>query len=331
MMKENLNSLLKDFDLYGVIKFSDYKKYRENKINRILKTRQSFTDNYNNYTRFDYAKSIIVLAMSFCEGKKEYKDTSVMANFAKGTDYHIVMKERIYKVINNLKSLYPDNKYEFTVDIGAIDEKYAAVLAGIGNIGKNGLLISKKYGSFIVLGTIITDIKFDQYDLHHEKDICGNCKRCIETCPVGALDNSYIDNKLCMSGLLQTKRIIKIDTIPKIKNMVYGCDFCQNVCPHNLITKKCIHPEFKPDDLASFNLKWFYQISEDKYKELFKNKAINWLKYPIILRNSIINATNNLEKGTLEIIEKSLIKYNKLDYFVKTLNNCKEILLKENE
>ena len=123
--------------------------------------------------------------------------------------------------------MFPHNTFSCFTDNSPIPEVYAAAAAGLGVIGKNGLLISKKYGSFVFIGEIVTDLKFDTDDINPQS--CLNCGKCEATCPVG------LDKEKCLSKITQKRQELSASeaNLIKLVGCVWGCDICANVCPKN--------------------------------------------------------------------------------------------------
>ena len=148
------------------------------------------------------------------------------------------------------------------VDTGPILERAYAEQAGIGVIGKNGCVISREFGSYIFLSEIITTLDFplDQASkTFNNKTVCGNCTKCIDACPTGAIiAPGIIDSHLCISYLtIENRKDIPPELAEKIREVkrIYGCDICQEVCPHNQARQKITtHWEFSEKEIAGDSL-----------------------------------------------------------------------------
>jgi epoxyqueuosine reductase len=178
---------------------------------------------------FPDAKSVIVFAYNYlhpCDNKK-------IAMYAHGYDYHILIGKKLKQIVSFLSEIIEGAKFKISVDTGPVHEKIWAVRAGIGWQGKNSLIINPQLGSWLLLGILSTNIS-----LLPEKEIenrCGECDRCIKACPSGAINkNGYIDCRKCISyHTIENRNEIPLDIQKYIKNTIYGCDICQEVCPWN--------------------------------------------------------------------------------------------------
>lgn len=155
-----------------------------------------------------------------------------MARFAVCEDYHAAVFERLKGVL--VKFFSNKHKYRIFVDSGAIAEKAYAARAGLGWVGKNGVLINKDIGSFFCLGLVLTDAAFDEYDSPAES-LCGGCEKCVKACPTGAIvAPGVLDCRRCVSYLtIEHKGEIPKELQEKMGGWVFGCDVCQEACPYN--------------------------------------------------------------------------------------------------
>lgn len=148
-------------------------------------------------------------------------------------DYHIVGMKQLKSICTDLKECYPEYTFEPFVDASPIDEVDMAVKAGLGTKGKNTLLITPKWGSFVFIGEIITDMEAET-DFYPPKS-CAGCGLCQKMCPGGAITEQGVDKTRCASHISQKKGELtdaEIAILKKAKT-VFGCDICQKVCPHN--------------------------------------------------------------------------------------------------
>ena len=182
-------------------------------------------------------KSVIVALFPYYTG--EYENAN-LSKYAVVPDYHMVVGEYLDTATNALKANFPDFSFVPFVDNSPINEVYAAARAGLGVIGKNGLLINKEYGSFVFIGAIVTDMVLDCADA--EIIACENCEKCVSVCPSGAIMNK----EHCLSKITQKKGELSLQEEMLIKEagIIWGCDICQNICPHNKDIKKTYIKEF---------------------------------------------------------------------------------------
>lgn len=154
---------------------------------------------------FPGAKSVIVCATNYknLAWKQNIASTPYrISSYAYSRDYHLTLKEMLFKVADGIKEQNPEVRGRCFVDTAPILEKAWAVEAGLGWIGKNSLLITPQYGSFLFLGIIVIDAEVDHYSTPFDKERCGSCTKCIDSCPNGAINsNRTIDTRLCISRL----------------------------------------------------------------------------------------------------------------------------------
>lgn len=257
------------------------------------------------------AKTIISIAVAYPHKLKQqpqktaYKRGKFTPN-SWGLDYHYVLKDKLDRLAKGIEELTADFEYKGMVDTGALVDTAVARRAGIGFIGKNGLVISKEFGSYMFLGELITnlDIEPDQpvdYD-------CGDCNRCVTACPTSCLiGDGTMNAKRCLSFQTQDKGIMDLEFRKKIKTVIYGCDICQICCPYNKGLDNPLATEIDPD-LAHPELLPFLELSNGQFKEKFGHIAGSWRGKNILQRNAIIALANANDRSAipklLEIIDK---------------------------
>ena len=232
---------------------------------------------------YDWVKSVIV--GTFPYQREKARGRYLPARFAYGQDYHLVLAGKLEEIARSLGL----SRYEIRVDRNPFDEKKLAWLAGLGFIGRNTLLITPEYGSFVVLGTILTDRIFSASG-QPERSGCGECDACLRSCPTGALTGGF-DRVKCLSYLTQTasEEFSKYDVL---RDAYYGCDICQEACPHNRGKSGCL-PEFvfAPDSVM--NLDELEKLDKKTFSEKYGNKNFAWIGYLKMLRNIIVLEANN--------------------------------------
>ncbi|GMV24246.1 MAG: tRNA epoxyqueuosine(34) reductase QueG [Phycisphaerae bacterium] len=156
-----------------------------------------------------------------------------VARYAHGRDYHDVMKRRLHTLCDELRADYPDHQFRAFVDTAPVPERDFAAAAGLGWIGKHTLLISPRLGSWLLLGGIATTLHAS--DTHQPfADACGTCTRCIDACPTGAISPYRVDATRCISYLtIEHRSLVDPRLGERSDNWIFGCDVCQDVCPHN--------------------------------------------------------------------------------------------------
>lgn len=188
------------------------------------------------------AKSVIVIALNYYREQPPLPaGHGKIARYAYGRDYHKVIKAYLKKLEKFILTKYPGAITKICVDSAPLSEKSYAVKAGLGFIGKNTTLITKEFGSYVLLGELLTDLEFE-YDkpINPDKEkngfgTCGTCTRCIDACPTKALIAPYkMDARRCVSYLtIENKKEIPPELTGAIGCRLFGCDICQEVCPYN--------------------------------------------------------------------------------------------------
>lgn len=179
----------------------------------------------------EHAKSVLVVAFPYLLDEENYQN-SRLSRFAVPADYHIVCGEILQQCCERLQQAFPDNRFAHFTDASPIPEVSAAVAAGLGVVGKNGLLLTEKYGSWVFLGEIVTDLAVE-CEAEPKKN-CIGCNQCLLACPTGALSENGICLEKCLSHISQKKKLTE-DEIKLLKenNTLWGCDRCQTACPCN--------------------------------------------------------------------------------------------------
>lgn len=218
-----------------------------------------------------------------------------------GMDYHLVLKEKMERLIQEIKKV-KDFEYKYFVDTGPLIDRELAKKAGIGYYGKNCSILNDEYGSFIFLGYILTDLELEYSNEVEEK--CGECMLCIKACPTGALEDPYTLNpKKCISYLTQTKNNIPRNLREKMGMKIYGCDTCQLVCPKNKDIKVPNHEEFIPDKTGGYiSLEELLYISNKEFKKRYGHMAGSWRGKTILKRNAIIALGNMKKKENIYLL-----------------------------
>lgn len=205
-----------------------------------------------------------------------------------GLDYHRILQDRLKKLEEFIAAKVPEARLKSMVDTGELSDRAVAERAGIGWSGKNCAILTPEFGSYVYLGEMITSIPFEA-DTPME-DQCGNCTKCLDACPTGALvQGGQINAQRCIGFLTQTKGFIAEEYRDKIGNRVYGCDSCQTACPVNKGKDFHFHEEMEADsEQVKPLLKPLLKLSNRAFKEKFGSLAGSWRGKKPIQRNAII-------------------------------------------
>ena len=255
---------------------------------------------------FDQPKSIISIALAYPTKISEppHREKGVRrGEFARaswGQDYHDVLRNRMERLIDYIR-VTADKEVTFKpmVDTGELVDVAVAQRAGLGFIGRNGLLITEEFGSYVYLGEIITNLEFEP-----DEPVpfgCGECMRCVTACPTGALlGDGRINAKQCLSYQTQTKGMMDEQFRRKIGHVIYGCDICQIVCPYNKGKDFHFHDEMEPNpEKVMPKLKPLLTISNKDFKEQFGAMAGSWRGKKPLQRNAIIALGNSRDRTAL--------------------------------
>ncbi|MFW6282177.1 MAG: tRNA epoxyqueuosine(34) reductase QueG [bacterium] len=250
------------------------------------------------------ASSIIALGLSYAseDNISNSKNDQFISLYARGKDYHLVMQEKINLLIDYLNKIEKNLEYVAYSDTGPILDREVAYRAGLGWFGKNNNLINPVYGSFIILGEIITNLKM-KYDKPIESK-CGDCNLCIKNCPTSALKDYNLEADKCLSYITQKKGIISEDNRILIGNNLWGCDRCLEICPYNKDIPVNLHEEFIPK--IKGDIKEVLSFTKDNIPEDWKKSALSWRGLRILKRNSIINIANNRNAEYIPLLKKEL-------------------------
>ena len=244
------------------------------------------------------ARSIIAVAMSYMAEDTPQDGDALrgrVGRYAWGQDYHRVMEKRLKLFVQGLsEQLGQSIQAKVYVDTGPMLDRAVAERAGIGWYGKNTNILTRSHGSWVFLGQVITDVELEPDK--PLKKTCGNCTLCIDQCPTGAIVAPYvIDNTKCISYLtIECRGPIPRHLRPLVGDWVFGCDICQDVCPVNRKAQPTREPAFQTGEhgFTALELLPLLKITEEEFRERFRNSPIKRAKWAGLLRNVCVALGN---------------------------------------
>lgn len=240
------------------------------------------------------ARSVVVCAVGYKSLAEEayYSDCRTkIASYARNRDYHKSIKKMLLRLLSSLQERYPSLQGRAFVDSAPISEKLHAVEAGLGWVGRQSLLVTPQFGSFVLLGVLVLCDEVDSYDTPYKGVGCGECNRCREACPTGAIvDNGTIDTSRCIScHTIESEPRNNID----LHGWIFGCDECQRHCPYNKIAplhrNEAFDPLFDPAEISPD--RWI-EMSEEEFAEQFASTPLK--------RSGLERIRQNVRRNTAE-------------------------------
>ena len=235
-----------------------------------------------------------------------------IARYARGRDYHKEMKKRLHSISDALREEFPGEQFRACVDTAPLLEREFAQRAGIGSVGKHTLLIEQGIGSWMLLGAIVTTAVIEQTNssTKEQSDPCATCTRCIDACPTEAITPWEVDARKCISYLtIEHRTDIAPELYPKIGRWIFGCDVCQEVCPHNqpseVSAQAQIHSSYA-STRDSLDVLKVMQWNEEDRREYFRGSSMKRAKLGMIRRNAVIVAGNILADSQDETLEAAI-------------------------
>lgn len=240
---------------------------------------------YNPTLLYKNCKSVISVALNYFPNVKPDIKEAHMALFAYPTDYHIIVKELLCSLLDSIKMRLSEEGIKVNgrafCDSAPVAERFWAWKGGLGWIGKNHCLIIPGAGSFFVLGELLVDLELASDT--PVKGGCAECDACLKACPTKALSKSIndkgplvFDSRLCLSYLtIEHKENLTAKQGIALKNCFYGCDICQEVCPHNREPKPTILKQMMPNKrLLKLKNEQLKTLQADSFNQLFKNSSV---------------------------------------------------------
>ncbi|MHA6279415.1 tRNA epoxyqueuosine(34) reductase QueG [Salinimicrobium sp. CAU 1759] len=261
--------------------------YLKNNMHGEMKYMENHFDKRLDPTKLvEGSKSVISLLLNYFPEESQREDSYKISKYAYGTDYHFVIKDKLKDLLQYIQQEIGEVEGRAFVDSAPVLDKAWAAKSGLGWMGKNTNLLSKKTGSFFFIAELIVDLALD-YDTP-VTDHCGSCTACIDACPTEAIVEPYkVDGSKCISYFtIELKDQLPQEMKGKFDDWMFGCDVCQDVCPWNRFSRPHREPLFNPHpELLSMSKKDWEEITEDTFKKVFKKSAVKRTKYSGLTRN----------------------------------------------
>ena len=232
-------------------------------------------------------QSIVVVLFPYYTGSEKGN----LSMYCRGIDYHVVVPKYLKPVGEALKcELGEELKYGVYADTGPLRDRYLALRAGLGFVGRNQMMINQKYGSYCFIAYITLNLRLEtDPQVNWSREIqCLNCGACVKNCPGGAMkeDGGFIMER-CRSGITQKKGELEdweLDIFYK-DDLIFGCDVCQKVCPHNKAVEVSPIKEFVEEHIDSLTMKDLEGLSKKSLQEKYPNRAFTWRGPEVLRRN----------------------------------------------
>lgn len=263
-MAENI-FVSEGIEYFSVVSFDECRCINERLLNKL-----TFTP-----------KSVIIFLLPYYTGTTEN-----ISLYAASLDYHLIIKNITSRIIEKLKKHYPVSAFSPFGDHSPIDERACALSGGLGFIGDNGLLINEKYGSYVFLADIITDVDAEELNKllgersYSQPESCSHCGKCRKACPTGILRGESTD---CLSAITQRKGELaqcEIELMRKF-NTVWGCDLCQSSCPYNASPALTPIADFYEDRISALTPGLLASMTDEQ----FGRRAFAWRGRAVVERN----------------------------------------------
>lgn len=253
------------------------------------------------------ANSILCFALPYQGPEPGKSAMPSVACYAQGLDYHTVISQALHHLWEKVRELCPTALARIFVDSGKLPERELARRAGLGWIGKNSCLIHPGFGSRLLLGEIITDLQLSPSA--PVSGSCGNCRRCLDACPTGALAApGIVDARRCISYLtIENRESIPLHLRPLIGNRLFGCDTCQDVCPLNNGVGQGASPLSPCPEITAPDLTAILSLTEEEFYHQFNNTALKRVQRGGLLRNACIVLGNQGNTAAIPALRHALL------------------------
>lgn len=234
----------------------------------------------------DDAKTVVSFLINYFPHEQQNSEAPKISKYAYGQDYHLVIREKLNALLDFIRTEIGEVAGRGFVDSAPVLDKAWAKKSGLGWIGKNGNLITKRSGSFFFIAELIIDLELPADG--PVTDHCGTCTACIDECPTEAIiEPMVVDGSKCISYFtIELKEAIPNEVKGKFDDWMFGCDICQDVCPWNKFSKPHKEPLFNPHpDLLGMAKKDWQALEQASFSKIFSKSAVKRTKYAGLKRN----------------------------------------------
>ena len=328
MLPSDLKTIVKEYAIelgFDLVRVTSAQDFSQDRAVALERTRAGLMDGLPWYTEkrvnrgacpqelLPGARSIICLGLNYYQpensGQQNPGSVGKVARYARGRDYHKVMKQRMRDYVAGLgQRIGAVIAASWYVDDGPMLDRAAANRAGLGWFGKNTNILTSSLGSWVFLGQVITDLAIEP-DPPLRKT-CGSCVRCIDACPTGAIVAPYvIDNRRCISYLtIENRGPIPRDLRPQMLDWVFGCDICQEACPVNRKATPTAEPDFQKHELGLLDLIELLGLSEEEFRQRFQGTPIMRAKRGGLKRNACVALGNRKDAAAVPALCRALLE-----------------------
>jgi epoxyqueuosine reductase len=251
-----------------------------------------------------FARTVVALASNHYRDDA-FAEGSPIARYARGRDYHANLKDCLRRFRASLRERFGPLETYGSVDTGPFMEKVWASRAGIGYVGKNGCLITEKFGSTVNLAVLVIELEVDAYASGPAMDRCGTCQLCITSCPTDAIvPTGHVDARRCLSyQTIENEAAMPESLRLAMEGIVFGCDICQDVCPlnHRPIPAG---DRFAPRAVAGLSVRDLAALTREQYAAWVPGTALGRAQYDGLRRNAAYALGAARDKGAVEVLRQ---------------------------
>jgi epoxyqueuosine reductase len=243
------------------------------------------------------AQSVVCVAMSYRTHEEwDEAHSGKVARYARGADYHDFMTPRLRELLTWIQEQRPCSGRVY-VDTGPVLERELAQRAGLGWIGKNTMLMSRSFGSYVLLGEILLDTPLPA-DRPHVEQYCGSCTRCLDACPTDAFVSPYVlDANKCISfHTIENRELFPKELKPQFNDWLFGCDVCQEVCPWNSKSQVFSYEPHLWTRKEKPSLLEMLLMPQNEFSRIWKGSPVKRTKRRGLKRNAL-NVLRNRKTG----------------------------------